>query len=138
MTDMFATENAVIAALQAEGITATLEHPGYLLIMDWSGNRDAAIGTVNGYWGGDLVTRADGDAVDTLPLNVPLTTAPADVARAIVAAWKAAGGLEVFILAAHGREIIAEVDTLDEAIEEARRLFALDSTHGVQITRRRR
>src|SRR5262245_42275396 len=109
------TFEAVAVALNARGVEATVEYPGFILITDWSFDRSAAIGTANGCWGGD-VTEHDGHTVAALPLGLPLTTSPDEIARVIIA-------LQACYVLIHS-------DDLQRAIDLARSVVA--STGGGQ------
>jgi len=54
----------VTELLQAKGIQASYEYPGYIAIADW------AIGTANGKWEMDLMT-GEGAHIHTIDLGIP-------------------------------------------------------------------
>lgn len=63
------TLEAITAQLQAQGLAATFEYPGYIAV-DLGAGYTAHFGDANGYLGGQLVREASDDGVYLLSIEV--------------------------------------------------------------------
>jgi hypothetical protein len=70
----------IIEILESRGITATLEHPGYVSVITADG--EWCFGTANGDWQGDLLAH-DGERCGGLDLGLDTSCAELAVAEAI-------------------------------------------------------